>query len=59
MWFREIRIGLRSIIAFSTLGLLLVALGVIALYQMKQMDVRSDEVRALAHRTQQSTQEIE
>lgn len=44
MWFRKIRIGLRSTLAFSTLGLLLVALGAIALYQMKQMDVRSDEV---------------
>lgn len=44
MWIRQIRIGLRSALAFSTLGLLLVLLGLIALYQMNQMDDMSAEV---------------
>ena len=44
MWFRQIRIGLRSILAFSSLGLLLIVLGLISLYQMNQMDGHSDEV---------------
>ncbi|MGX5725968.1 methyl-accepting chemotaxis protein [Metapseudomonas otitidis] len=44
MWIRQIRIGLRSALAFSTLGLLLVLLGLIALYQMNRMDDMSAEV---------------
>lgn len=44
MWFRQIRIGLRSTLAFSSLGLLLIVLGLISLYQMNQMDGHSDEV---------------
>lgn len=44
MWFRQIRIGLRSTLAFSSLGLLLIGLGMISLYQMNQMDGHSDEV---------------
>lgn len=44
MWFRQIRIGLRSTLAFSSLGLLLIVLGLISLDQMNQMDGHSDEV---------------
>jgi len=44
MWIRQLRIGLRSTLAFSSLGLLLIVLGLLSLYQMNQMDGHSDEV---------------
>ncbi|PWB35125.1 methyl-accepting chemotaxis protein [Pseudomonas sp. SDI] len=44
MWLRQLRIGLRSTLAFSSLGLVLLLLGGISLDQMNRMDDRSDEV---------------
>lgn len=44
MWLRKLRIGPRSALAFSSLAMLLIALGIISLYQMNRMDDRSNEV---------------
>jgi methyl-accepting chemotaxis protein len=44
MWLRKLRIGIRSTLAFSSLGMLLIVLGLISLYQMNRMADRSNEV---------------
>ncbi|BDM22252.1 methyl-accepting chemotaxis protein [Pseudomonas sp. LRP2-20] len=44
MWLRNLGVGRRSALSFSLLAGLLLVLGAVALYQMNQMDDRSEEI---------------